>query len=129
MDLRLQPYLLPTGAKLQSDQFVFDNDTEDFLSVQVNAERTTFTNWNDKILFFNGGSVFFANLFGLPLDGTAILGLDIRTVSDAATVPEPHIATLTLIGALCVAVGRNRRQKFSARASLPAGSRSSSGAC
>lgn len=127
MDLRPQPYPLADGATLKSDQYIFYNRTEDFLGVQVNTERTTITDWSDKSIYFAGGNVFFVNFFGLPVDGTAILALDIRTVSDAITVPEPHVTSLILIGALCAAVGRGRRRKMLATARFDdTGSRSNS---
>ncbi|HEX8885508.1 MAG TPA: hypothetical protein VF797_13545 [Noviherbaspirillum sp.] len=100
IDLFPQPYSLPAGAKLQSDQYVFNNQIEAFLSVQVNEQKTTLSNWSDKTIFFNNSNIFFVNFFGLPIDGTAVLVLDIRTVSDATAVPEPDVASLTFIGAL-----------------------------
>jgi hypothetical protein len=130
IDLSPQAYPLPTGAKLQSDQYVFYNLTEDFLAVQINAQKTSLTKWSDQTIFFNNSNIFFVNFFGLPVDATAILALDIRTVSDATAVPEPHVASLILIGTLCAAAGGRLKRKASATyASLHTGSLSDTCTC
>ncbi|MFL6718277.1 MAG: hypothetical protein ACJ8G3_18155 [Burkholderiaceae bacterium] len=109
IDLRLQPYSLPAGATLDSIYYSFYNITENFLSVNVNMERTTMINVSDDLITLNN-NFFDINLTGLPVDGTAILALDIRTVSsDATAVPEPPIGALILTGAMCAAAVRGRK--------------------